>query len=273
MSPHGAGGTRPARGVQSVWRRAAGKTAGSGGATANDALMATDPQFSKILYNEAILLCLLKQYRQAVVTLQNILENLETLAEDIAVKACFLLLDVCIHVHRGTDARTVEGAVAASNVERALQFLDKRSTAPAPAEDSAGGSGSSGGSGAAAAKQGSNAGSGADGARAPRMRGPYSSRSSSTISDCIVPSCIWWRLTPRVRRKHQVGSRNLPEAAEGVPVGTYENAAGRGAVVDAQLPTAAPEPLTAERRDRSPHAGAPPQGEPGVRARQLQEEY
>ena len=113
-------------------------------ATSPDAIdpeIAGDPQLSTMLFNEAVLCCTLGQFRSALVRLDALFQNIMLLDDWLAVRTCYLLLDIYIHVHRGLEADSTSLQHLATCSTKVLEALEQRTN---PNDDETrGGSGGS----------------------------------------------------------------------------------------------------------------------------------
>ena len=114
-------------------------------ATSPDAIdpeIAGDPQLSTMLFNEAVLCCTLGQFRSALVRLDALFQNIMLLDDWLAVRTCYLLLDIYIHVHRGLEADSTSLQHLATCSTKVLEALEQRTN---PNDDETrGGSGGDG---------------------------------------------------------------------------------------------------------------------------------
>jgi len=93
-----------------------------------DPEMAADPQLSTMLFNEAALCCSLGKFRSALSRLDALFQNVMLLDDWLAVRTCYLLLDVYIHVHRGLDANSEALKHLDSCGAKVLDALEQRTT-------------------------------------------------------------------------------------------------------------------------------------------------
>ncbi len=93
-----------------------------------DAELAADPQMSTILFNEAVLCCSLGQFRSALVRLEALFQNLMLLDDWLAVRTCYLLLDIYIHVHRGLEANSEALKHLEKSSAKIFEALEQRAT-------------------------------------------------------------------------------------------------------------------------------------------------
>ena len=63
--------------------------------------MVTDPQWSTIIYNEAVLYCRLGYFRTSLIRLDVLFKNSDVLDRRLATAVCFLCLDVYFQLYRG----------------------------------------------------------------------------------------------------------------------------------------------------------------------------
>ena len=112
-----------------------------------DSDMAADPQMSTILFNEAVLCCSLGQFRSALVRLEALFQNLMLLDDWLAVRTCYLLLDIYIHVHRGLEANSEALQHLETCAAKILDALEQRATPNEEDNKNSSGSGSGSGSG------------------------------------------------------------------------------------------------------------------------------
>jgi CCR4-NOT transcription complex subunit 10 len=97
-----------------------------------DPEQAADPQLSTMLFNEAALCCSLGKFRSALSRLDALFQNIMLLDDWLAVRTCYLLLDVYIHVHRGLDSGSEALQHLKSCGAKVLEALEQRTT---PNED------------------------------------------------------------------------------------------------------------------------------------------
>ena len=67
-------------------------------------VLAGDPQLSTIIFNEAVLYCRLGRFRSSLLRLDLLLQNLLILDTALAIRACYLCLDIYFLVYRGLEA-------------------------------------------------------------------------------------------------------------------------------------------------------------------------
>ena len=88
-------------------------------------LAALDSDTSILLYNLAALHFQRKEYTAAQSILENLFAHIEPIDETVAVHVCFLLLDVLLHMARGTLLTERERAAFSHKTEQILSHMEK----------------------------------------------------------------------------------------------------------------------------------------------------
>mmetsp|Transcript_37089 Transcript_37089/g.85688 ORF Transcript_37089/g.85688 Transcript_37089/m.85688 type:complete len:795 (-) Transcript_37089:454-2838(-) len=117
-------------------------------------LAALDSDTSILLYNLAALHFQRKEYTAAQSILENLFAHIEPIDETVAVHVCFLLLDVLLHMARGTLLTERERAAFSHKTEQILSHMEKVQIIGASSSTDNSDDANSGGSGGGAAAAG-----------------------------------------------------------------------------------------------------------------------